>query len=1016
MSTPYPTEEELRNATRRDSETDRGREPVMGSTNINEPATSLLFGGSALSRNRGRASLPLTNPGIVPDVSDHESDDEALEFATLDAKMAIIGERLGISARRQAWILQQAESIVTYEKRHQEKMTVTEKFTKIRDCAENIAERYAQLRKGKASSITSTPTPSLIAEVNDVATSFGAGQGAIDNAPSSVTNREVRFEEQIQHGNTNRIPEPSIKDEEEAGPWKQRLDNLARRTGEIKLYGYSRIPDQGIMFDKMTAVDVWKRPREKARLQNYPDNQGSQNSTPPPVPDKDEERFGPNNSELSRPTFRAPSNTENVTRRSQFREQEEPGGYEEGFVARAREAWQSRPSIYSGPNPSAGWNHTRPKAEQARRYTPGYEMPRIEEGPIESIKGLRGISEAKEHHRSNMKDRLTRIIDDAIGVELPLPDGYKANFKPDRGELKKYSGSPKLMDLEEWLSATVYRYALQRLGGNRPEIDRVRVMFLLEHLEGNAYKWMMRHVTHINREVTHWTFVDVIHGLYDRFVHPSSMQDARENLNKVEYSSKEGIQGLYDNMREHAGGMAVYPDDYSLLSIFIDRIPAFIVTELLNTRGLTPEVNTLSEFVANALDVEQRKKNETYYKDRRTGDHPIRNSRTPKVATETKTSSKDVTPRRDERPFNKKFQRNYYHNRSTQQQEQRKQDRFHQQRLEDKPTTVSFDKPKIPLNQDRPDNRTGRNKYQWGKDQTRPKDGNNKISCFECGGNHFVKDCPNKKHYKSHLRAAHSVMNDGSGDEADDESQRDSDENRGEGPQTENEHPEDGNIEDMIEIESPLTNEYYEEDGEQMYALHSESEETQEVNYDFLTSTVVFPLKGNEKNEDIKMRRHKLIPSRKMRKRPRYSEDEKLCLATWTEINGLRAWTLWDSGSTTTGITPAFAEVAKIPADELVDPHILQLGTIGSRSIIKYGTDIEINLDGLHTKTYVDIANFDRYEMIIGTPFMRQHGVKLDFETNEVVIKNKRLPAVKIPSKEIDLVTRRYRTTDKKQE
>jgi hypothetical protein len=52
--------------------------------------------------------------------------------------------------------------------------------------------------------------------------------------------------------------------------------------------------------------------------------------------------------------------------------------------------------------------------------------------------------------------------------------------------------------------------------------------------------------------------IDVIHGQYDRFVHPSSMQDAQENLNKVAYS-----KGLYDNMQEHAGETTIPDYPYS---------------------------------------------------------------------------------------------------------------------------------------------------------------------------------------------------------------------------------------------------------------------------------------------------------------------------------------------------------------------------------------------------------------------------------------------------------------------
>jgi hypothetical protein len=65
---------------------------------------------------------------------------------------------------------------------------------------------------------------------------------------------------------------------------------------------------------------------------------------------------------------------------------------------------------------------------------------------------------------------------------------------------------------------------------------------------------------------------------------------------------------------------------------------------------------------------------------------------------------------------------------------------------------------------------------------------------------------------------------------------------------------------------------------------------------------------------------------------------------------------------------------------------------------------------------YVDIANFDRYEMIIGTPFMRRNKVLLDFDKNEVVVRGKRIPAVTVSSKDLDLITRRQRTTERKRE
>lgn len=137
-------------------------------------------------------------------------------------------------------------------------------------------------------------------------------------------------------------------------------------------------------------------------------------------------------------------------------------------------------------------------------------------------------------------------------------------------------------------------------------------------------------------------------------------------------------------------------------------------------------------------------------------------------------------------------------------------------------------------------------------------------------------------------------------------------------------------------------------------------------------------------------------------------------MATWVKVGDLDAWTLWDSGSTTTGITPAFAELAKVKVDTLEDPHVLQLGTVGSRSIIKYGADIPISVANVQAVSYVDIANFDRYDMIMGTPWMRRHKVLLDFDANCVIINGIPLPAIKVLAKDLDTRARRHRTTDRR--
>jgi len=71
---------------------------------------------------------------------------------------------------------------------------------------------------------------------------------------------------------------------------------------------------------------------------------------------------------------------------------------------------------------------------------------------------------------------------------------------------------------------------------------------------------------------------------------------------------------------------------------------------------------------------------------------------------------------------------------------------------------------------------------------------------------------------------------------------------------------------------------------------------------------------------------------------PIWDEDETLCLATYMNINGTKAYTLFDSGSTTDAVTPDFTHVVSLTVKELAKPVTLQLGCSDSQSKVKFAT------------------------------------------------------------------------------
>jgi hypothetical protein len=79
-----------------------------------------------------------------------------------------------------------------------------------------------------------------------------------------------------------------------------------------------------------------------------------------------------------------------------------------------------------------------------------------------------------------------------------------------------------------------------------------------------------------------------------------------------------------------------------------------------------------------------------------------------------------------------------------------------------------------------------------------------------------------------------------------------------------------------------------------------------------------------------------------------------------------------------------------LEAKELVKPVTLQLGFSGSHSKINFATESLIEFASIDEITYLDIVNLDKYDTILGTPFMRTYGISLDFERQEIVICRKR--------------------------
>ncbi|KAF8596778.1 hypothetical protein BDV93DRAFT_454272 [Ceratobasidium sp. AG-I] len=98
------------------------------------------------------------------------------------------------------------------------------------------------------------------------------------------------------------------------------------------------------------------------------------------------------------------------------------------------------------------------------------------------------------------------------------------------------------------------------------------------------------------------------------------------------------------------------------------------------------------------------------------------------------------------------------------------------------------------------------------------------------------------------------------------------------------------------------------------------------------------------------------------------------------KVGSTLAHILFDSGSGTDMISPAFVHVAQITPIKLEQPIGLQLATIGRGGKVNFGVNANVEIGPVITGHYFDVVDIEKYDIIIGMPFMRRFGMRLRFQ------------------------------------
>jgi reverse transcriptase-like protein/aspartyl protease len=115
-------------------------------------------------------------------------------------------------------------------------------------------------------------------------------------------------------------------------------------------------------------------------------------------------------------------------------------------------------------------------------------------------------------------------------------------------------------------------------------------------------------------------------------------------------------------------------------------------------------------------------------------------------------------------------------------------------------------------------------------------------------------------------------------------------------------------------------------------------------------------------------------------------------------VNGHPARALLDSGSLEDFVSTMLADQLGVKKTKLDAPLALQLAVQGSRSRVNAVATAQLKYQGIEESRTFDVINLNGYDLILGTPWMRQHRVCLGFNPTRIVIGSNELLSLKAES------------------
>ena len=179
--------------------------------------------------------------------------------------------------------------------------------------------------------------------------------------------------------------------------------------------------------------------------------------------------------------------------------------------------------------------------------------------------------------------------------------GHGRDTKP-----KKYVGEDDINKFDEWLVQLLVYFWIFKITG--PHTDATRIQYTGLYLSELAQQWYSQEVLVPTRHVQHWSFEDLIFGLFRRFIHEASAQNAAIQYNCTKYSVDKGVLTFYNELTWRADCMVEPPDLYSFRRKYLGSLPQTIIKTALEVHGISAEHSSIEEILDKVKCVENAQK------------------------------------------------------------------------------------------------------------------------------------------------------------------------------------------------------------------------------------------------------------------------------------------------------------------------------------------------------------------------------------------------------------------------